>query len=254
MIQRREPLTSAPNSSARTISAMLTAKTISAARRTWRGDRNDVDDHQQRRGREQQSLPVDEMKGRQIQPLGDGGAGGERHHQADHHQRAERAEQPSVDRAKPIGDGAAFSARNHEPLLEIEAWARGRRLRGDQLRDERAKPVAALLEIGELIVGGAGRRQQHDGLGGGARLGVARRGGDGDIQRSAALEGERCPQACARIRRSPRRSDRPWRSSERARAEVRCRPPSPCRRRSRKCRRTTAAPFRRRRRWSPSNR
>jgi hypothetical protein len=34
MIQRREPLISAPNSSARTISARLTANTISAARRT----------------------------------------------------------------------------------------------------------------------------------------------------------------------------------------------------------------------------
>src|SRR5580700_6218884 len=90
MIHRREPFTSAPNRSARTISAMLTIKTISAARLTWRGD---------------------------------GRAGGQRHHKADHHQRAERAEQPSVDRAKPIGDGAAFSARNHEPLLDIEAWA-----------------------------------------------------------------------------------------------------------------------------------
>ncbi len=41
-IQRREPFTSTPNASARTISAMLTTKTISAARRTWRGERKDV--------------------------------------------------------------------------------------------------------------------------------------------------------------------------------------------------------------------
>ena len=41
-IQRREPFTSAPNSSAATISVMLTRNSTSAARRTWRGDRNDV--------------------------------------------------------------------------------------------------------------------------------------------------------------------------------------------------------------------
>ena len=42
VIQRREPLTSGPNSSVATISAMLTANTISAVRRICRGDRNDT--------------------------------------------------------------------------------------------------------------------------------------------------------------------------------------------------------------------
>ena len=42
MIQRREPLTSGPNSSVATIRTMLTANTISAARRICRGDRNDT--------------------------------------------------------------------------------------------------------------------------------------------------------------------------------------------------------------------
>ena len=41
-IQRRAPLTSAPNISARMISANETTNTTSAARRTWRGDRNEV--------------------------------------------------------------------------------------------------------------------------------------------------------------------------------------------------------------------
>ena len=40
-IQRREPFTSAPNISAAKISARLTANMINAARRTWRGARND---------------------------------------------------------------------------------------------------------------------------------------------------------------------------------------------------------------------
>ena len=41
-IQRRAPLTSAPNISARMMSANDTANVSSAARRTWRGDRNEV--------------------------------------------------------------------------------------------------------------------------------------------------------------------------------------------------------------------
>ena len=42
VIQRREPLTSGPISSVATISAMLTANTISAVRLICRGDRNDT--------------------------------------------------------------------------------------------------------------------------------------------------------------------------------------------------------------------
>ena len=42
MIQRREPLTSGPNSSVATIRMMLTANTSSAARRICRDDRNDT--------------------------------------------------------------------------------------------------------------------------------------------------------------------------------------------------------------------
>jgi hypothetical protein len=42
VIQRREPLTSGPNSSVATISTIDTRNTISAARRIWCGDRNDT--------------------------------------------------------------------------------------------------------------------------------------------------------------------------------------------------------------------
>ena len=181
---------------------MLTTKTISAARRTWRGDRNEVADHQRGGRGEQHGLPVDEMEGRQIEPLGDGRAGGQRHHDADHHQRDERAEQPAIDGAKPIGDGAAFSARNHA-RLPLAAFA------AINAATIARKRIAARFEIGELIVGGAGRRQQHDRLGGGAR---ARRRARRRRPRCRAFRSARtatAPSSVRRSLRSPRRSDRP---------------------------------------------
>ena len=42
VIQRRDPLTSGPINSVARISTTLTANTISALRRIWRGDRNDT--------------------------------------------------------------------------------------------------------------------------------------------------------------------------------------------------------------------
>ena len=42
VIQRREPFTSGPINSVATIRATLTANTISAVRRIWRGDRKDT--------------------------------------------------------------------------------------------------------------------------------------------------------------------------------------------------------------------
>ena len=42
VIQRFAPLTSGPNPSVATINTMLSANTISAERRIWRGDRNDT--------------------------------------------------------------------------------------------------------------------------------------------------------------------------------------------------------------------
>ena len=45
--------------------------------------------------------------------LGDRGAGGQRHDDAERHQPAEGAEQPGVDGAHPIGDGAPLRACDH---------------------------------------------------------------------------------------------------------------------------------------------
>src|SRR5215475_7215909 len=51
-----------------------------------------------------------------------------------------------------------------------------------QLADEIAKGVAAHLEILELVVGGAGRRQQHHRMFEPRRLGVPRRLGYGTVE------------------------------------------------------------------------
>ena len=229
------------------ISAMLTAKRISAARRTWRGDRNDVATSRIAVGGSSSGLPVDEMERRQAEALGDGGAGGQRHHDADDHQRAERAEQPAVDAAQPIGHRAAFGSRNH-----VGASCR---LDGKPLGDERAKAIAARLEIGELIVGGAGRRQQHDRLGRRAR---ARRRARRRRRALSSVPHRSNGTASPSVAREfvARRADQIGLgdAAETAGAAARCRPPSACRRESRRCRGTTAAPSRRRPRWSPWNR
>ena len=173
-------------------------------------------DQQQRRGQQQQRLPVDEMERRQAEPLGDRRARRERHHHADRPsaRRTSRAASDRLERNQ--------SATGPRSALEIMAAAasncialartrarRGRRVR--LARRARETRVAARLEIGELVVGRAGRRQQHHRL---------RRGAEA---RRRARPRRRPPRACRSARtgrrrpasrrrpRSPRRSDRPWR-------------------------------------------
>src|SRR5450432_2256504 len=74
-----------------------------------------------------------------------------------------------------------------------------RRLRGDPVGDERAKTVAALFKISELVIGGAGGRKQHHRLWGAARHRVLRGGGGGDIESSAALERRSVGQAPCKL-------------------------------------------------------
>ena len=76
-------------------------------------------DHQRRRRDQHQSLAVDEVEGREIEPLRDRRTCRQRHHQADHHQRHERPDQPPVGGAHPIRNGAAFHSRNHELYLPV---------------------------------------------------------------------------------------------------------------------------------------
>ena len=129
------------------------------------------------------------MERRQIESFGDRRAGRERHHHADHHQRAERAEQPAIDGAKPIGDGTALRSGHHDRLLLGLAAGSASRAAAIRADDEVAETIAARFEIGELIVGGAGRRQQHHRLRRRAERRVARRGAKRVLQRAASLEG-----------------------------------------------------------------
>ncbi len=182
-IHRREPLTSTPNISASTTSAIAIdeddqRRAAHAARREERHA-----DHHRGRRQQQLGLTIDEMEGREIEPLGDRRAGGERHHHADHHQRGERTQQPRIDGAEPIGDRPALGSRHHRSV-SLDCLVRG----GDPRRRQGAEAIAAHFKIGELVVGRAGRRQQRHRFGRLARQGVARRGGDRVLQRPAALE------------------------------------------------------------------
>ena len=130
-----------------------------------------------------------------------------RHHQDDaaEHEHAERRQHPAVDRPPPPGDDAGIGAgegqrhcilrRTAPPLACIGPTQSG--------FDELAEDLAALLEIGELVEGGGGRRQQHDRAGLALVLGLAmggrERGGDGAALRAgdAAFEGSR--EALARL-------------------------------------------------------
>ena len=75
--------------------------------------------HQRRRREQHQGLTVDEVEGREIEPLRDRRTCRQRHHQADHHQRHERPDQPTVGGAHPIRNGAAFHSRNHALYLPV---------------------------------------------------------------------------------------------------------------------------------------
>ena len=57
-----------------------------------------------------------------------------------------------------------------------------RRLHAFQRGDEVAEAGAADFEIAVLVERGAGRRQQHDGVGEAGSLGIARGAGDGDFE------------------------------------------------------------------------
>ena len=75
--------------------------------------------HQRRRRDQHQSLTVDKVEGRKIEPLRHRRTCRQRHHEADHHERDERPDQPSVRSAHPIRNEAAFHPRNHEPYLPV---------------------------------------------------------------------------------------------------------------------------------------
>ncbi len=71
-------------------------------------------EHDEQRGQQKQRLPIDEMEGRQMQPLGHRRAAGHREHESRDDQHGDGDEEPAVDRPGPVGQGRAMRARNHE--------------------------------------------------------------------------------------------------------------------------------------------
>ena len=83
------------------------------------------------------------------------------------------------------------------------------RLHARQRRDQVAELGAADFEIAVLVERGAGRRQQHHGIGEPRGFRIARGVGDRDIERLAKSRAARARRACRQIPARPRRSDRP---------------------------------------------
>ena len=120
-IQRREPLTSCAEQQRGDDQRHADRRRASsAARRTWRGDRNEVATSSAADGISNSDLPVDEVEGRQAEPLGDRRARRQRH---------ARCRAPSGRRSAPSSQrstvhhqsatGPTFGARDHAALL---AW------------------------------------------------------------------------------------------------------------------------------------
>src|SRR5271165_6599606 len=193
-IQRRAPLTSAPYMSARRMSRNDTTNSSNAARRTWRGVRNEVAIINAAVGISMRACRSTKWKVERLS-------------------RSATAGLAASAITRPITISAPKEPRSQRSTVRIQS-ARGprsaletmgsgsplhRRLRHvdvlpEKLTDEDAERVSARLEIGELVERGAGRRQKHDRL---LRLGsdgVARRGGGGGFEGAAAFEGNRAVQ------------------------------------------------------------
>ena len=175
---------------------------MSAARRTSRGDRKEVADQHRRRRDQQHRLAIDEMERVEAEAFGHGGARRQRHHDAEHHQAAEGAEQPAVDRAPSSRRRLPRScARDHRSGALRRSACRASRARGNARRALRnwgtgrrrrrpataARPARAAPLARRVARGGARRRRR--------------------ACRSARRRPRR--RGCARNPRSPRRSDRP---------------------------------------------
>ena len=77
------------------------------------------------RGDEEHHLFVDEVEGRQAEPFGNRGACRHGQDETENDQRAERGDQPTVDRPPPLCQGRAFDARDHDlPPLDhdVGSW------------------------------------------------------------------------------------------------------------------------------------
>jgi len=102
VIQRREPLTSGPTRSVATISTILTAKTISAARRICRGDRNDTPISTMKDGNRNKHVAVEEVKRIEPDPCCHRRTGRQRKNDAAKHQHDNRRKQQAVHGPPPF--------------------------------------------------------------------------------------------------------------------------------------------------------
>ena len=106
------------------------------------------------------------MQRRIAEPLGDRRARRHAHDRAEPDQQQQRAQRPAVDGPPPAGHRPLVDAREHHAprsSSDRRPPAANRRSAAREFVDHVAEGVAAHFEIGELVVGGAGRRQQHDG-------------------------------------------------------------------------------------------
>ena len=226
-IQRRAPFTSAPITSVAAVIASADDEDRQArGGGSERGDRNETAIITRKRRREIHRVPVHEVERVEPDAGRDRRARGEREHDAGHHQHGDRRQHQPVDGPPPVGKPRAFDARDHakvpvrraaarcapSPALHSRAMVYERLTGGRfafELQHRIAERRAADLEVAVLVVGRAGRREQHHRF---LRLRRPRRPSRQAQPRGRACRPPRtapCPAACRRTRPPPRRSGRP---------------------------------------------
>ena len=204
-IQRRAPFTSAPKSSVATTSAMPTTIDAAAPRAAHAAARRSSRSASPRRPAAGTSTcRLTKWKVDRPSRSATGGLPAMPSTMPGHHQDHEGGEQQTVDGPPPVGEGGAFDARDHgSSPLPMRARCRA----GRRTRSRKCGP--AHLEVRILVVGGAGRRQQHHGL---VRRAAAQRQSPQPARRFEARRSVRRapgrPESPQR-RRSPCRSGRP---------------------------------------------
>ena len=240
-IQRRAPLISTPITIVSAVSISAMAQPANATRRTPLGDsRLTATTMRPAMARKKTCLKMN-MSRAGMDALGHRRARRQHQDVAEADQRRDGHQRPAIDGPPPAAQQRCIGARQYGhhagfPFRDVV--------------DQRAKPVAALIETGELVPTRTGRRQQHD-----VRGTVARQlpgFGDRRFQRAhIAMRHALCvpasPPAPARRARSAGRR----RCAGRIAAAVRCRLPWRCRRQSRSPGRSRSARAPRNRHWSP---
>ena len=161
---------------------MPTTKMMRLARRICFGVSSRGGEHDDDAGQEHRRLTAHEIERLEIELGGDRRARGERQNEAGAHQQQQAEEHQAVDGEPPVRQHALFGAGDpHAALPCVGCTGTYARKAHDMI----AEAFAARLEIGELVVGGAGRRQQHHGLGPARAPRIGGGGLDGAVERPA---------------------------------------------------------------------